>query len=71
MVKQVMRPQTALAVLALSGLALFYAGSARADERWCAYYDDSSTNCGFATFEQCQADVSGVGGLCSRNPETE
>jgi hypothetical protein len=70
MLKQVIRPQT-LALLALTGLALSYAGSARADEAWCAYYEDQSTNCGFATFQQCEADISGVGGMCSRNPESE
>jgi hypothetical protein len=70
MFKQVMRPQT-LALLALTGFALSYAGSARADEAWCANYDDQSRNCGFATFQQCQADISGVGGICSRNPALE
>jgi hypothetical protein len=73
MLKQVMRPQTAFALLALTGLALFHAGSARAanTEAWCAYYEDESTNCGFSTFAQCEADISGVGGMCSRNPESE
>jgi hypothetical protein len=52
-------------------LALSYTGSARADEAWCAYYADQSSNCGFATFQQCQADISGVGGVCSRNPDSE
>jgi hypothetical protein len=36
---------------------------------WCAYYsgafDDS--NCGFVSFAQCMADVSGIGGFCQRN----
>jgi hypothetical protein len=73
MLKQVMRPPTALALLALTGLALFHAGSAQAEDKeaWCAYYGDQSRNCGFATFEQCEADISGIGGLCSRNPESE
>jgi hypothetical protein len=70
MLKRVIRPQT-LALLALTGLALSYSGSARADEAWCAYYADQSSNCGFATFQQCQADISGVGGVCSRNPDSE
>jgi hypothetical protein len=26
-----------------------------------------STNCGFLTFEQCQATVSGIGGSCRRS----
>jgi hypothetical protein len=72
MSKQLTSPRTTLAVLALAGMAFVYAGGARAAnaEAWCAYYDDESTNCGFATFEQCQADISGVGGSCSRNPES-
>jgi Protein of unknown function (DUF3551) len=70
MFKQVRRPQTALALLALTGLMLSYAGSARAEQKeaWCANYSDQSRNCGFATLAQCEADISGVGGVCSRNP---
>ena len=73
MLKQVMRPQTTLVFLALAGVTLLYAGSVRAEnkEAWCAYYSDHSTNCGFSTFGQCEADISGVGGMCSRNPESE
>jgi uncharacterized protein DUF3551 len=70
MLKQVIRPQT-LALLALTSLALSYAGGARADEAWCANYSDQSRNCGFATFQQCEADINGVGGVCSRNPDSE
>jgi Protein of unknown function (DUF3551) len=72
MSKQPISPRITLAVLALAGMALIDAGSARAEKAaaWCAYYDDESTNCGFATFEQCEADISGVGGFCSRNPES-
>ena len=41
------------------------------DYPWCAYYNDQEggfTNCGFATFQQCLAAVSGVGGDCGANP---
>ena len=34
---------------------------------WCAYYNfqhGGATNCGWVTFEQCLAAVSGVGGSC-------
>jgi hypothetical protein len=42
---------------------------ARADGAWCAYYSSSCcTNCGFHSYEQCMANVSGVGGYCQRNP---
>jgi hypothetical protein len=38
---------------------------------WCAYYGPhfGATNCGFATFQQCLAAVSGVGGSCGANPQ--
>jgi len=38
---------------------------------WCAYYNfdrGGARNCGFATFQQCLAAVSGVGGNCGPNP---
>jgi hypothetical protein len=38
---------------------------------WCAYYNfgrGGATNCGFATFQQCLAAVSGVGGNCGPSP---
>jgi Protein of unknown function (DUF3551) len=35
--------------------------------KWCANYRNGGTNCGFITFEQCQATVSGVGGSCGPN----
>ena len=38
---------------------------------WCAYYnfkEGGATNCGWVTFEQCLAAVSGVGGSCGPNP---
>jgi hypothetical protein len=61
-----------LTILALTALALLNAGGGRAQAAaWCAYYDDQSTNCGFDTFAQCEADISGVGGMCSRNPQSE
>lgn len=37
---------------------------------WCAQYGASGNggrNCGFTTFSQCQATVSGIGGFCERN----
>ena len=36
---------------------------------WCAIYDGSfgGRNCGFTTFEQCQATISGIGGFCNLN----
>jgi hypothetical protein len=36
---------------------------------WCAQYADRTgiTECAFATFEQCRATVSGIGGNCIQN----
>lgn len=39
---------------------------------WCAYYssgENSATNCGFVTFAQCMATVTGIGGICMRNTQ--
>jgi len=36
---------------------------------WCADgYKGGARSCGFSTFEQCLATVSGSGGFCERNP---
>ena len=42
---------------------------AHAQNRWCAFYSAPfyATNCGFSTYEQCLATVSGVGGYCQPN----
>ncbi len=37
---------------------------------WCAQYSGDGgggRNCGFVSFEQCMATVSGIGGFCERN----
>ena len=38
---------------------------------WCANYshDMGSTNCGFVSFEQCMAALSGNGGYCGQNAQ--
>jgi Protein of unknown function (DUF3551) len=41
---------------------------ARADGTWCARYPEGASNCGFYSFEQCRATVSGRGGFCEQNP---
>ena len=40
---------------------------------WCANYSGGESggggsNCGFSTYEQCMATVSGIGGFCDPNP---
>jgi len=38
---------------------------------WCAYYGDDfgGTNCGFVSYEQCMATVTGIGGFCDQNTQ--
>lgn len=38
------------------------------DYPWCAAYSFWTKNCGFMTFQQCLATISGVGGSCEPNP---
>ena len=51
----------ALLLIAGSGTGAQAAGS------WCAFYDASTYNCGFHSFEQCLATVRGAGGWCRPN----
>jgi hypothetical protein len=59
----------AIATAAIMLTALFLSAPARADGSWCAQYGTgfSGKNCGFYSFEQCRASVSGIGGFCQRN----
>ena len=59
-------------LLLVSGICVAIVGiGTRAEAQdypWCAQYNDGSgsKNCGF-TFQQCLADVGGVGGFCTQN----
>jgi hypothetical protein len=55
-----------VALVFASALACTGAGEARAGA-WCAWYDPYTYNCGFNTFQQCQATISGAGGYCAPN----
>jgi hypothetical protein len=38
---------------------------------WCAEMSgETVTNCGFASWQQCQTYISGIGGFCSPNPQS-
>jgi len=55
-----------------AAVVCFEKPAAAQNDRWCAYYDfafGGATNCGFSTFRQCLATVSGVGGSCGPNPQ--
>ena len=59
----------ALAVLALSAVLAASSAAAEENQPWCAVYPTDmgrTTQCSFATHEQCLAAVSGIGS-CQRN----
>src|SRR3954470_3702090 len=51
------------AAFILSVVAVVMADNAAA-QNWCAISNQGSTNCGFATIDQCRTEVSGNGGSC-------
>ena len=53
--------------LIITAAFAFVAPAAAAGPAWCAAYRNGSTNCGFNTYEQCLAAISGIGGFCNRN----
>jgi hypothetical protein len=57
-----------IVLAAAACVAFAFATQACADGAWCARDSLGCTNCGFHTFAQCQANVSGMGGSCERNP---
>jgi hypothetical protein len=61
-----------LAIFAITAAALSLAAHATPAQAreypWCARYDAWAVNCGFVTFQQCLATISGAGGICERNP---
>ena len=56
-----------LATVALAAVSLTSI-QAHADGAWCARDTRGGTKCGFHTFAQCQADISGIGGSFFLNP---
>ena len=57
----------------LLGMASLMGGSAHAQNYpWCAQYggrEGGGQNCGFSTYQQCMAALSGNGGFCNRNTQ--
>jgi hypothetical protein len=64
-------------VLFLGGLVMVIGATATTAHAqnypWCAIYNGGplggARNCGFTTFQQCQATVSGIGGFCQQNTQ--
>jgi hypothetical protein len=57
-----------LIVIVLAGFLCPPAAAQAREYPWCARYDWTTYNCGFVSFQQCLATVSGIGGICERNP---
>jgi Protein of unknown function (DUF3551) len=56
-----------LSISAATTLMLtLFGATAHAD--WCASYRSGGNNCGFHTYQQCMAAVSGNGGFCNTSP---
>jgi hypothetical protein len=62
------------AAIDLVAIVLAYAGMstplhAQSPAPYCAQFSDgTSPSCTFATLQQCNASISGVGGVCNLNP---
>jgi hypothetical protein len=58
-----------LGSITLATMALTATDVRGANNNWCATYTrPANENCTFATFEQCHAQVWGLGGWCRPNP---
>jgi len=60
----------ALMPVVVVGVGLFSTGAHAQNYPWCAVYSGNmggARNCGFSTYAQCMAAVSGNGGYCARN----
>jgi hypothetical protein len=56
-----------ISVISAILVALFLSSVAANSATWCAHYGSGNgTNCGFHSYEQCQAAISGNGGFCSQ-----
>ncbi len=62
---------TLFAAVVLAALAALLHPAAAIEYPWCAQYGGEDggggRNCGFSTYEQCMATISGMGGDCQRN----
>jgi uncharacterized protein DUF3551 len=68
--EEVVMRTMATAMMAVAWLAIGASAGEARTYPWCATYNDTygSRNCGFSTFQQCLATVSGIGGFCGQNP---
>jgi len=66
------QPKVIALAAAVAGALSAGSPAAAAEWPWCAELAGDNggggTNCGFASWEQCQATISGIGGWCYPNP---
>jgi hypothetical protein len=58
----------AIGLLALIAPATVVEAAQTRSYPWCIFYDSSTYNCGFTTYEQCMATAQGGQGFCRPNP---
>jgi hypothetical protein len=59
----------AIPIAAITFAGLFLSSIGAHAGTWCSDYSTpgGSSNCGFYSFDQCQANVRGIGGFCRQN----
>ncbi len=57
-----------LVSVSLVMMTLLVTDADAASNRWCASSPKRSESCGYATLDQCRAQVLGLGGWCRPNP---
>jgi hypothetical protein len=57
----------AIGLLALTAPATVVEAQTRSYP-WCIFYDSSTYNCGFTSYQQCMATAQGGQGFCRPNP---
>jgi hypothetical protein len=58
-----MRPILFAAAAMIGALSILASTDARAQNRWCAR-GTGADNCGFFSYQQCRANIAGIGGKC-------
>jgi len=51
-------------LLVAIAIALLATGDAKAQQAYCAFYNDGTQSCGIPTLQSCEDSVRGVGGMC-------
>jgi hypothetical protein len=58
----------AMSLLALIAPATVVEAAQTRSYPWCVFYDSSTYNCGFTSYQQCMATAQGGQGFCRPNP---